>query len=185
MSFADNGAMKIEKIRFALIDTPVGPLLVAGSQQGLMRVSYTFDGKSPEPEAGWVEDDGVLDPVRKQVGEWFTGTRTQFDLALCYSGNVFQRSVWQAILEIPFGETATYGEIARRIGEGPAASRAVGSACGDNPLPLVIPCHRVVGAGGTLTGFSHGVNGGLAVKRKLLDHEFAIRPPAGTLFSLA
>ncbi len=176
--------MSQSAIRYSIVDSPVGPLLVAMDRNALIRLEYTFTGRDLRPDPAWVRDDAALGEVRRQIVEWFAGDRTVFEFELSYRGNPFQRAVWEAMRRIPYGETRTYGEIAREIGEGPAAARAVGSACGDNPLPLVIPCHRVVGAGGTLTGFSHGAPGGLDVKRQLLDHEFRIRPPKDTLFAL-
>ena len=183
-SLADTGAMTRSTIHYSFIASPIGPIMAAVGERGLVSVNYTFEDRIPKPVPGWVRNDAALDEVRRQIGEWFAGTRTGFDLALDFGGNPFQHAVWNSLLEIPYGETRTYGEIAVSIGEGIAASRAVGTACGDNPLPLVIPCHRVVGAGGSLTGFSHGAKGGIGMKRQLLEHEFRIRPPAGTLFAL-
>ncbi|MEZ5871472.1 MAG: methylated-DNA--[protein]-cysteine S-methyltransferase [Nitratireductor sp.] len=176
--------MNRNHIHYSIIPSPIGPIMAAVGECGVVSVNYTFEDRIPRPSPTWVRDDAALDEVRRQIDEWFAGTRTHFDLALDYRGNKFQCAVWQALLEIPYGQTRTYGEIAVSIGEGTAASRAVGTACGDNPLPLIIPCHRVVGAGGTLTGFSHGARGGIEMKRHLLEHEFRICPPAGTLFAL-
>ena len=116
------------------------------------------------------EDPGhpVLVRTERQLAAYFAGTLTRFDVPLDFQGTDFQKSVWTALLTIPFGETRSYGEIARQIGR-PSASRAVGAANGRNPLSIVAPCHRVVGAGGALTGFA----GGLEVKRRLLGLEAA------------
>jgi methylated-DNA-[protein]-cysteine S-methyltransferase len=170
---------------YSVIDSPVGPLTVAMRDGALVSLSYGFTGRPTAPKPEWKRDDAALLPWATQIDEWFAGSRTGFDIPLSYGGDAFQRSVWEAMLQIPFGETRTYGDIARLIGAGPQASRAVGVACGDNPIPLVIPCHRVVGAGGALTGFAHGAEGGLAAKRFLLEHEFRLRPPADTLFGHA
>jgi methylated-DNA-[protein]-cysteine S-methyltransferase len=119
-----------------------------------------------------VRDDERLGYVTKQLAEYFDGARSKFDLSVAFrKGNGFQRRVWQELLAIPFGETRSYGEIARRIGM-PDAARAVGSANGLNPVSIVVPCHRVIGADGGLTGYG----GGLERKRWLLDHESG--PPA-------
>ena len=184
LALHDNNPMNAEPVYYSIIATPIGPIMLAAGRQGLVSLAYTFADREPRPEPHWIASDAALADIRRQIDEWFAGTRTDFELDLSYGGNPFQRAVWQAMLEIPYGETRTYGEIAVMIGEGIAASRAVGTACGDNPLPLVIPCHRVVGARGSLTGFSHGAKGGIGMKRQLLEHEFRIRPPAGTLFAL-
>jgi methylated-DNA-[protein]-cysteine S-methyltransferase len=108
----------------------------------------------------------VLERTAAQLAAYFAGELTTFDLPLAAPGTAFQRRVWQALVEIPFGEARSYGEVARAIGH-PTASRAVGAANGKNPLAIVVPCHRVIGAGGQLTGYA----GGLPIKRWLLDHE--------------
>jgi methylated-DNA-[protein]-cysteine S-methyltransferase len=114
----------------------------------------------------------VLDDAERQLCEYFAGDRTAFDLPLDLHGSDFQRRCWHALATIPYGQTVSYGEQARRLGLGPAAARAVGAANGQNPLPLVLPCHRVIGADGSLTGFG----GGLHVKRYLLELEGALLP---------
>ena len=124
-----------------------------------------------------VRDDARFADARAQFTEYFAGQRTEFDLPLdCATGTEFQRLVWRALCDIPYGETISYGELARRIGQ-PAAVRAVGLANGRNPLSIVVPCHRVVGTGGKLTGYG----GGLDRKRHLLDLEARVRP--GALFT--
>src|SRR5213596_2729122 len=125
--------------------------------------------------AGWLEDDGsgpagaVLARTREQLNEYFARTRTTFDLLLDPAGSAFERRVWDALRAIPYGSTVSYGELARRLGD-PRATRAVGAANGRNPIPIIVPCHRVVGARGELTGFG----GGLDCKRWLLEHEGAL-----------
>ena len=144
------------------IDSPVGPLLLTSDGESLTRV--LFD--SP-PQDDWVDEPcEVLDEAERQLGEYFAGERTEFDLPLRPSGAPFQLRVWEALTRIPYGETASYGEIARELGH-PTASRAVGAANGRNPIAIVVPCHRVIGANGSLTGYA----GGLDQKRALLDLE--------------
>ena len=127
-----------------------------------------------------VHDEGAIAHVRRQVEEYGAGERVEFDVELAASGTEFQRTVWNALLAIPYGETRSYGEIARAIGQ-PQAARGVGAANGANPIGLIVPCHRVIGADGSLTGYG----GGLPLKRALLAHEAAHRPDVrrnGTLF---
>jgi len=116
----------------------------------------------------------VLDWTEEQLKEYFAGMRTTFDLPLEPSGTAFQLNVWQLLRTIPYGVTTSYGELARRLGE-PKASRAVGAANGANPIPIIVPCHRVVGSRGELTGFG----GGIERKRWLLEHEGALIPLGG------
>jgi methylated-DNA-[protein]-cysteine S-methyltransferase len=148
------------------VDTPIGPLGLVASEHGLIRVLWPG-----EPGAGGSET--VLAAAAEQLREYFAGTRETFDLPLELDGTEFQRRAWLALAEIPYGMTRSYGEQARRLGV-PRAARAVGAANGANPLPIVLPCHRLVGADGSLTGFG----GGLDVKRWLLQHERATMPRA-------
>ena len=143
------------------VDTPVGRLGLVASERGLRRVLWPG-----EPGAGG--DEAVLADAAAQLREYFDGTRQAFDLPLDLKGTPFQRRAWLALAEIPYGETRSYGEQARRLGV-PRAARAVGAANGANPVPIVLPCHRLVGADGSLTGFG----GGLETKRRLLEHESA------------
>jgi methylated-DNA-[protein]-cysteine S-methyltransferase len=153
-------------MRVARVDTPIGPLTLVGSDAGLRAV--LFAGAAPPVDAG-AGRHPVLDEAARQLRDWFGGARTTFDLPLDLDGaTAFQRRAWLALAEIPYATTRTYGEQARRLGA-PRAARAVGAANGRNPLPIVLPCHRLVGADGTLTGFA----GGLDVKRSLLAHEAA------------
>jgi len=127
-----------------------------------------------------IRDDAAIAHVRRQVDEYSAGDRLDFELELAPTGTPFQKKVWEALLTIPFGETRSYGQIARAIGQ-PQAARGVGSANHANPIALIVPCHRVIGADGSLTGYG----GGLPLKRALLEHEAAHRPAAlrtGTLF---
>ncbi|MEM7490227.1 MAG: methylated-DNA--[protein]-cysteine S-methyltransferase [Pseudomonadota bacterium] len=153
-------------MRYTYLDTPIGSLLLAADDLGLARVSFPTGDRTLRPGADWVADAGPLGEAMAQLRAYFAGELTAFDLALSPGGTDFQRRVWLALPEVGFGETATYSEIAARIGRS-KASRAVGAANGANPLPIVLPCHRIVGADGSLTGFG----GGLPVKRFLLAHE--------------
>jgi methylated-DNA-[protein]-cysteine S-methyltransferase len=148
------------------LDTPIGNLGLVGSDAGLSRVRFhARPTKAAEPCA-------VLDEAAEQLDAYFAGTLIDFDLPLDLDGTEFQRQCWLALATIPYGQTVSYGEQARRIGLGPDSARAVGAANGQNPLPVVLPCHRVIGADGSLTGFG----GGLHLKRFLLEHEGAILP---------
>jgi methylated-DNA-[protein]-cysteine S-methyltransferase len=124
---------------------------------------------APAVPSGWRPASEPFGDARTQLAEYFAGRRRRFELPLAMDGTPFQRRVWQALREIPYGRTTTYGELARRIGRSPSASRAVGTANGRNPIAVVVPCHRVVGADGSLTGFG----GGLERKRLLLELEAA------------
>jgi methylated-DNA-[protein]-cysteine S-methyltransferase len=124
---------------------------------------------APAVPSGWRPASEPFGDARTQLAEYFAGRRRRFELPLAMDGTPFQRRVWQALREIPYGRTTTYGELARRIGRSPSASRAVGMANGRNPIAVVVPCHRVVGADGSLTGFG----GGLERKRLLLELEAA------------
>jgi methylated-DNA-[protein]-cysteine S-methyltransferase len=153
---------------FDLIDTPIGPLLVAADDAGLRHIFFPRRGTARRPEDGWVRDGRRFGELAAQLAEYFDGTRRVFELRLAPRGTEFQLATWRALTEIPYGTTLSYGELARRLGR-PGASRAVGAANGANPLPIVVPCHRVIGADGSLTGFG----GGLPIKRTLLELEKA------------
>jgi methylated-DNA-[protein]-cysteine S-methyltransferase len=143
------------------MDTPLGGLRLH-AQAGLL-TAIDFDA---EP-LGERVDDPVLDDAERQLGDYFDGKRTEFDLPLASEGSEFQKKVWAELRRIPYGETATYGDIARRLGYEPVISRAVGVANASNPLPIVVPCHRVIGSDGKLTGYAGGVDR----KRMLLELE--------------
>lgn len=152
---------------YGFTDTPFARLLLAGTQDGALVGVYLADhDRAPQIDPDWVPDDGRLDDARTQLNEYFAGARTSFELETRPQGSEFQRQVWSALQEIPHGETASYGEIAERIGR-PQASRAVGAANGQNPISIVIPCHRVIGSNGRLTGYGWGLDN----KTWLLDHE--------------
>ena len=147
------------------VETPIGTLGLVGSEVGLNRVLWSANGLPDESCA-------VLETAAAQLDAYFAGDLIEFDLPLDLDGTDFQRQCWLALATIPYGQTVSYGEQARRLGLGPDAARAVGAANGQNPLPLVLPCHRVIGADGSLTGFG----GGLHLKRFLLEHEGALLP---------
>lgn len=148
------------------IDSPIGRLLLAGDGDSLIQVGFQSGPRPLQPPGGWIADAVPFRAAIAQLEEYFAGRRQEFDLPLAPEGTEFQRRVWNALREIPYGMTLSYGELARRIGQ-PGASRAVGLANGANPLPIVVPCHRVIGADGSLTGFG----GGLPIKRQLLALE--------------
>ena len=150
-------------MNYTQLDTPIGRLTIVAEDAGLLRIQW--DGE--EPMKGSVEGrTEVLDRAARQLDEYFAGARRSFDLPLALVGTPFQRKVWLELAAIPYGTTISYGEQARRLGR-PRAARAVGAANGANPVPIVLPCHRVIGAGGALTGFG----GGLDIKRDLLALE--------------
>jgi methylated-DNA-[protein]-cysteine S-methyltransferase len=154
-------------MRYDEIDSPVGPLLVAADESGLRLIHFQA-GRRQAPDPSWERDPTPFRALAKQLGEYFRGERRTFDLSLAPQGTSFQLATWRALSTIPYGETISYAELARRVGR-PAASRAVGAANGANPLPIVVPCHRVIGKDGSLTGFG----GGLPTKRALLELEGA------------
>ena len=148
------------------VESPVGPLLLVARGAELVRLHFVSGRRPVDVPAGSLEDDTRLRAVREQLTEYFGGARTAFEIPLSLEGTAFQRRVWTALCEIPYGETISYGELARRIGQ-PTAVRAVGLANGSNPIAIIVPCHRVIGANGTLTGYG----GGLPTKARLLDLE--------------
>ena len=160
------GNTSAETLYWHEIESPIGRLLLAGDGDSLIQVSFQSGPRPLAPPHTWQADAAPFGAAIAQLGEYFAGRRVRFDLPLAPRGTEFQRRVWHALRQIPYGETISYGELARRIGK-PSASRAVGLANGANPLPILIPCHRVIGADGSLTGFG----GGLPIKRKLLALE--------------
>jgi methylated-DNA-[protein]-cysteine S-methyltransferase len=151
------------------ISTPVGRLRLAGDESGLRSISFQNRFRPATPAESSLRAEAPFREAIAQLEAYFAGALRRFDLPLAPEGTPFQREVWSALTAIPYGETVSYGELARRLGR-PAASRAVGAANGQNPIPIVIPCHRVIGADGSLTGFG----GGLAIKRRLLDLEAGV-----------
>ncbi len=147
-------------------DSPVGPLLLAADAHALTRVHFQGGPQPLTPPREWRHEAVRFSGVTRELAEYFAGERRAFSVPLTPAGSEFQRSVWRALVAIPYGETISYGELARRVG---SVARAVGTANGSNPLPIIVPCHRVIGADGSLTGFG----GGLAIKRALLELEGA------------
>jgi methylated-DNA-[protein]-cysteine S-methyltransferase len=155
-------------LAYKFVESPVGALKLVASDKGLAAILWENDSPRRVPLTGLVEDNKhpVLLKVEHQLQEYFAGSRRAFDLPLDMRGTTFQKDVWEALLAIPYGETRSYGQLAKQLGR-PSASRAVGAANGRNPVSIVVPCHRVIGSSGKLTGFA----GGLDVKARLLDME--------------
>lgn len=153
---------------WTVIDSPIGPLRLVEQQGAITAIEFSpFRDQDGRPRGPRADDAPVLVEAARQLGEYFAGERSDFDLPLSPVGTAWQRDVWDQLLTIAYGETASYGEIAARLGRSNAASRAVGYANGSNPIPIVIPCHRVIGANGTLTGYA----GGVERKQTLLELE--------------
>lgn len=151
---------------YCYLETPIGELLLAGEDNALSMIGFPKGKMRRDPEPDWIYNEKPLENARRQLEEYFAGSRKDFDLPVILNGTEFQVAVLKALQEIPYGETVSYGEIARRIGR-PRAVRAVGAANGRNPIPIVVPCHRVIGSSGDLTGFG----GGLDTKEALLRLE--------------
>lgn len=151
---------------YCYLNSPVGELLLSGDGKALCGIGFPEGAMRREPEADWILDEKPLREVKLQLGDYFAGKRKVFDLPLRLDGTTFQVRVLKALQTIPYGQTVSYSYIARRIGK-PKAVRAVGAANGRNPIPIVVPCHRVIGANGNLTGFG----GGLKTKEFLLRLE--------------
>lgn len=156
-------------LRYTFLGSPLGDLLALRDDDGIAGLYLPTGKNAVSPRAEWTRDDSAFDDLRAQLAEYFAGDRREFDLPLHPTGTAFQQRVWQALREIPYGETVSYGATATAIGAPLSASRAVGLANGQNPISIVVPCHRVVGANGSLTGYG----GGLDAKRWLLEHEAA------------
>ena len=165
-------------IRYPYMDSPVDPLLLAADEYGLRLIEFHSPRHPRARLEQWEKGKNVvLDATRVQLEEYFAGTRKQFDLPLAPQGTPFQTTVWRMLATIAYGETISYAQLAQRVRK-PTAMRAVGAANGRNPLPIVLPCHRVIGADGSLTGFG----GGLPTKQFLLELEGALEP-ADDLFA--
>jgi methylated-DNA-[protein]-cysteine S-methyltransferase len=159
---------------YSYVASPLGPLLIAGDATGLRLINFQRDTTPCPAMSDWHEDRQALRQAIDQIEAYFAGTLRQFSLALAPRGTPFQQAVWRALQDIPYGDTTSYGALARQLGK-PQASRAVGAANGRNPLALVIPCHRVVGSTGKLTGYA----GGLDMKEALLAFERRNAPRQG------
>ncbi len=155
-----------EPLTYAYMDSPIGRLMAIGSAQGLRSIRFATEKRPQVPPPGAEKDAGPFAAVFDQLTRYFSGDLTGFDLPIDQPGTDFQRSVWAALRQIPYGVTTTYGTLASQLGR-PKASRAVGAANGSNQIPIIVPCHRVIGANKSLTGFA----GGLPIKRFLLEHE--------------
>lgn len=160
------------RLIYSYIESPIGNLLLAGDGEALSLLGFAAGKMRRRHESGWHRDDVCYAEARRQLDAYFAGELEEFSVKLAPEGSQFQSAVWQALREIPYGETWSYGQLAAHIGR-PSASRAVGAANGCNPIPIIIPCHRVIGASGKLTGFG----GGLETKRHLLDLEANTRAP--------
>lgn len=156
--------------RFTVLQSPVGELLASADAAGWVTGLHFLDGRTPTRDSRWMRDERALAPLRRQLDEYFAGERQEFELELAPAGSPFQLEVWSALRAIPYGETASYGEIAAAVGQ-PGAARAVGGANNRNPIAIIIPCHRVIGASGSLTGYG----GGLPRKQQLLALETGVQ----------
>jgi len=163
-------------INYRTIDSPIGPLTLAGRGSALTNLRMVDQTYEPS-RSDWSRDDGVFADAVEQLDAYFAGELTDFDIELDMRGTEFQRRVWTALLTIPYGQTRSYGEIAEQVGA-PGAARAIGLANGHNPIAIIVPCHRVIGASGSLTGYG----GGLDRKKTLLDLERKRAPANLTLF---
>ncbi|MEU7478348.1 methylated-DNA--[protein]-cysteine S-methyltransferase [Lentzea sp. NPDC042327] len=164
-------------VHHTVVDSPVGPLTLVG--EGSALIGLYFDGHLRPPRLGDLgdADPSAFDEPRRQLDQYFAGQRRSFDLELAPRGSAFERSVWALLTSIPYGQTRTYGQLAAELGD-PGAAQAVGNANGWNPISIIVPCHRVVGARGSLTGYA----GGLSRKRYLLDLEEPPPEQDGRLF---
>ncbi len=153
-------------VLYTTFESPVGPLLLAGDARALRGVSFDTGKHATSPQPGWKQSRAAFAEVIRQLQAYFRGELKKFDLPLAMEGTDFQLRVWNALRAIPYGETISYAQLAERIGN-PKAVRAVGLANGSNPIPIIVPCHRVIGSDGSLTGFG----GGLATKNMLLELE--------------
>jgi len=147
-------------------DSPLGQLLLVGDAQNIHRIDFPQNRRPVGGESDWELNDAVFDTLRSELEAYFEGKLKQFSVSVAPEGTAFQKSVWEELMNIEYGEKRTYAQIAKSIGK-PTASRAVGSANGSNPISIVVPCHRVIGTNGTLTGYA----GGLNTKHWLLSHE--------------
>lgn len=151
---------------YAQYDSPIGQLLLVGDGEKIHKIVFPDDRRPTEPEESWELQSSAFASLTEQLDAYFVGSLQEFSVSLSPDGTEFQHRVWDALLNVDYGDTCSYRDIAGAIGK-PSASRAVGAANGANPIPIVIPCHRVIGVNGTLTGFA----GGLLTKHWLLSHE--------------
>ncbi|PHR10148.1 MAG: cysteine methyltransferase [Sulfitobacter sp.] len=158
--------MSDTRLPYCYYASPIGNLLLAGTREEIRLLSFPTGSRTVNPKETWFQDHGQFSKIIEQLSSYFAGELVKFDLPLKLTGTTFQKSVWNALLEIKYGETVSYSSIASQIGR-PNACRAVGAANGANPIPIIIPCHRVIGTNKTLTGFG----GGLPTKEYLLRLE--------------
>lgn len=156
---------------YCFYQSPIGRLLLVGSDGMLEELVFPNSVEKRLPGDSWMEDEAPFREIIDQLNEYFAGERQNFILKLAPNGTDYQKRVWKKLQEIPYGQTVSYGEIAARLGN-PKGGRAVGTANGKNPIPIIVPCHRVIGKDGSLTGFG----GGLDIKRKLLELERQSNP---------
>jgi methylated-DNA-[protein]-cysteine S-methyltransferase len=156
----------MDGVCYTEIESPVGPLLLAADQAGLRQIRFVKGRRRARPELSWTKDRAPFTTLIDELRAYFAGELECFGQSLAPEGTAFQLKVWNELCDIPYGETISYRELASRIGN-PLASRAVGLANGSNPIPIIIPCHRVIGSNGQLTGYG----GGLTIKQKLLSLE--------------
>ena len=154
------------RMNYTTMESPVGPLLLAANDGGLCFISFAGKKGAVRPQRKWTESAKPFAEVIRQLRAYFRGELQEFDVPLNLAGTPFQLCVWESLRMIPYGETRSYGEVARHIGK-PDAVRAVGTANGANPIPIIVPCHRVIGSDGSLTGYG----GGISIKQKLLALE--------------
>ena len=166
----------VDDLRHTRMDSPLGPILLAADESGLRVISFLSGTKPVRPAYGWIKESGPFREAVAQLRAYFARELQLFTLPLSPLGTPFQHLVWDGLRNIPYGTTLSYGELARRIGH-PGSARAVGAANGRNPLPIVVPCHRVIGQSGQLTGYA----GGLPIKQALLELEGISQPVQETL----
>jgi len=154
---------------YCYLNSPIGDLLLAGDDDGLSLIGFPQGKMRHDPEPDWIFNENPFTAARQQLEEYFAGERKDFDLPLHLSGTDFQVQVLRELQRIPYGETTSYGDIAERIGR-PKAMRAVGAANGRNPIPIIVPCHRVIGSSGDLTGFGGGLDTKAALLRLEAEH---------------
>jgi len=160
-----------DALSYCVVQSPVGRILLAGNARTLTHLSFQ-DGRHPmDPDPRWIYSEQPFQRPMRQLNEYFSGKRKTFSIPLTPKGTPFQQRVWQALQTIPYGQTLSYGQIAKAIGK-PTAARAVGAANGQNPISIIVPCHRVIGSNGKLVGYG----GGLSIKDALLVHESKHQP---------
>ncbi|RZV43466.1 MAG: methylated-DNA--[protein]-cysteine S-methyltransferase [Acidimicrobiales bacterium] len=163
---ADKKQVSENIAHYTYMDSPIGLLLLAGCKNALRMVSFPKGSQIKKPHPDWIADAELFGAAKRELDEYFAGTRTHFTVPMILDGTDFQKQVWQALIDVEYGHLATYGDIAKSLGK-PGAARAVGGANNANPIPIIVPCHRIIGSDQSLTGFG----GGLPTKQYLLDHE--------------